>query len=65
MRPIKHLCISLSIILTLLFSILFFLTRNIEKVVVPKHINLREDLYIIVYEESKDSIKTIYYKKRK
>lgn len=52
------------VILIVLFSIIFF-TRDIEKVVVPEHINLREDLYIVIHEKPQDSLKTVYYKKRK
>lgn len=62
---IKRICASLLLLLIILFSVLYLFARDVEKVIVPNHIELRDDLYIIVHEESQGSIKVIYYKKRK
>jgi Flp pilus assembly protein protease CpaA len=62
---IKHICASLLLLLIILFSVLFLFTGDVEKVIVPNHVELRDDLYIIVHEESQGPVKVIYYKKRK
>ncbi len=69
MKLFKKICLISVVCLTLVFSISFFLSRvvektGVEKVVVPNHINLREDLYIIVCEKSQGSQKAVYYKER-
>ena len=64
MRLLRIICAFLfTILIVLLFTVLVTI-QNFEKVVVPKHLNLREDLYIVVHEETKDSVKVIYYRKR-
>jgi len=51
------------IILILFLCFAFFITRGVEKVVVPNHIDLKEDKYIIIHEKRIDSsYKEVYYK---
>lgn len=57
-------CAFLVVILIMLLFMVCITAPHIEKVVVPKHINLREDLYVIIRTEDRDLVKVIYYKKR-